>query len=151
MFMNNIKLFDKNEKELETLMQAVKIYRDAIGMKFGIKKFVVLIMKSGKWHRTEGVEQPNQGKIRSFVEKETCKYLGILEADTITHAEMKEKFTKNTWKERENYSKPNYVEKNLIEGINTLIRYSGPFLKQARKLQQENSWRCIRPYIPEMT
>ena len=66
-------------------------------------------MKSGKWHRTEGIESPNQDKIRTPGEKETYKYLGILEADTIIHAEMKEKIKKNTSGERENYSKPNYV------------------------------------------
>ena len=39
---------------------------------------------------TEGIEQPNQENIRTCGEKETFKYLGILEADTIRRAEMKE-------------------------------------------------------------
>ena len=47
-------------------------------------------MKSGKWQMTEWTELPNQGKIRTFGEKETYKYLGILEADTIKQVEMKE-------------------------------------------------------------
>ena len=41
------------------------------------------IMKSGKWHMMDGMEQPNQEKIRMLGEKETSKYSGILEADTI--------------------------------------------------------------------
>ena len=48
-------------------------------------------MKSGKRHMTEGIELPNQEKIRTLREKETYKYLGILEADTIKQEEMKEK------------------------------------------------------------
>ena len=40
---------------------------------------------------TEGIQQPNQEKIRTLGKKETYKYLGILEADTIKHVEMKEK------------------------------------------------------------
>ena len=28
-------------------------------------------MKSGKWHLTDGMEQPNQDKIRTIGEKET--------------------------------------------------------------------------------
>ena len=40
---------------------------------------------------TEGIELPNQEKIR---EKGTYKYLGILEADTIKHVGMKEKIKK---------------------------------------------------------
>ena len=43
---------------------------------------------------TEGIAQPNQGKIRMLGEKETYKYLGILEVDTIKHMEMKEKIQK---------------------------------------------------------
>ena len=75
-------------------------------------------------------------KIRMIREKETYKYLGILEADTIRQVEMKEKFQENlrrTWKllEAELHSR------NLIKGMNTwavlLVRYSGPFLKWTRE------------------
>ena len=38
MYMDDIKLFAKNEKELETLIKAVRIYNDDIGMEFGMKK-----------------------------------------------------------------------------------------------------------------
>ena len=44
----DIKLFAKNEKELETLIHAVKIYSQDIGMRFGIEKCAMLVMKSGK-------------------------------------------------------------------------------------------------------
>ena len=37
------------------------------------------------------MQQPNQDKIRMHGEKETYKYQGISEADTIKHAEMNEK------------------------------------------------------------
>ena len=40
-------------------------------------------MKSGKRHMIEGMELPNQHKIGTIGEKETYKYLGILEVDTI--------------------------------------------------------------------
>ena len=40
----------------------------------------------------EGTELPNQDKIRTLGGKETNKYWGILEADIIKHAEMKEIF-----------------------------------------------------------
>ena len=35
--MDDIKLFAKNKKELEILIQAVRIYTDDIGMEYGIK------------------------------------------------------------------------------------------------------------------
>ena len=83
MYMDDIKLFAKNEKELETLIHTVRIYSQDKGMEFGIEKCAVLVMKSGKRHLTDGMELPNQDKIKTLAENETYKYLGILEADTI--------------------------------------------------------------------
>ena len=37
MYMESIKLFVKNEKELETLIQAVRIYNQAISMENGVE------------------------------------------------------------------------------------------------------------------
>ena len=91
MYMDDIKLFSKNEKELETLIQVVIIYRDDIGMEFGIEKRDMLIMRSGKRQMMEGIEIPNQEKIRTFEENENCKYLGILGADTFKQAKIREK------------------------------------------------------------
>ncbi len=79
----------KKEKELETLILTVRIYSQDIGMEFGIEKCTLLVMKSGKQHLTDGIELPNQDKIRMLAENETYKYLGILEADTIKQVEMK--------------------------------------------------------------
>ena len=50
MYMDGIKLFTKNEKELETLINGVKIYSQDIEMEFGIEKCAMLVMKSGKRH-----------------------------------------------------------------------------------------------------
>ena len=48
MYMDDIKLFAKNEKELETLIDAVRIYSQDLGMEFCIEKCSMLVMKSGK-------------------------------------------------------------------------------------------------------
>ena len=63
----------KNEKELETLIDALRIYNQDIGMGFGIEKCAMFVMKSGKWHLTDGMELPNQYKIRTLGEKEAYK------------------------------------------------------------------------------
>ena len=54
MYMDDIKLFAKNEKELETLIHTVRIYSRDIGMEFSIEKCAMLVMKSGKRHLTDG-------------------------------------------------------------------------------------------------
>ena len=94
MYMNDIKLFAKNEKELGSLIHAVRIYSQDIGMEFGIEKCAMLVMKSGKRHTTDGIELPNQDKIKMLAVNETFKYLCILEADTIIQVEMKDKIKK---------------------------------------------------------
>ena len=43
----------------------------------------MLIMRSRKGQMTEEIELPNQQKVRTLIEKEIYKYLGILEVDTI--------------------------------------------------------------------
>ena len=70
-------------------------------------------MESRKRQMIEGIELPNQDKIRMLGEKESYKYLVILEVDTIEHAEMKEK---NAPGEQENNSKPNYIAEISLKG-----------------------------------
>ena len=137
MYMDDIKLFAKNEKELETLIHAVRIYSQDIGMEFGIEKCAMLVMKSGKRHMTDGIELPNQDRIRTLEEKETYKYSGILEADTIKQVQMKDTIQKEYVRRTRKLLETKLSNRNLIKGINTwavpLVRYSGPFLKGTRE------------------
>ena len=61
----------KNEKKLETLIQAVRIYSQNIGMEYGREKCAMLIMRSRKWQM---MKLPNQENIRMLREKESYKY-----------------------------------------------------------------------------
>ena len=91
-----------------------------------------------KWKRqlTDGMELPNQDKIRMLAENETYKYLGILEAVTIKQEEMKEKIKKEYFRTRKLLG-AKLSSRNLIIGINTwavpFIRYFGPLLKWTRE------------------
>ena len=123
----------KNEKELETLIHAVRIYSKDIGMEFGKEKCAMLVIKSGKRHLTGGMELPNHDKIRKLGENETYKYLGILEADTVKQVEMKDKIQKKYLRRTRKLIETKLSYRNPIKGINTwavpLVKYSGPFLK----------------------
>ena len=131
MYMDGIKLFTKNEKELETLIRAVRIYSQDIGMESGIEKCARLVMKSGKRHLTDGMELPNQEKNRTLGENETYKYLRILEAD-----KMKDKILKEYLSRTRKLLETKISSRNLIKVINTwdvfLGRCWGPFLKWTR-------------------
>ena len=70
------------------LIHAVRIYSQDIGIEFGREKCAMLVMKCGKRQITDGMELPNQDKIKTLAENETYTYLGILEADTMKQVEM---------------------------------------------------------------
>ena len=132
------------KKNGETLIHAVRIFSQDIGMEFGIEKCAMLVMKSGKRHLTDGMELPNQD---TPAEDETW-YLGILEAEIIKQVEMKDKIQKEHLRRTRKLLETKLSNRNLIKGINTwavpLFRYTGPFLKWSKE-------QCIRHYIPETT
>ena len=115
MYMDDIKLFAKNEKELEILVHAVRIYSQIIGMEFGMEKCARLVMKSGKRHMTDGMGLPHHDRIRTHEENETYKYLGILEANTIKQDTIRKEYLRRTRKLLET----KLSCRNLIKGINT--------------------------------
>ena len=115
MYMDDIKLFAKNEKEMETLIHAVRIYSQDIGMEFGIEKCAMLVMKSGKRHMTDEMELPNHDRIRTLEENETYKYLGILEADTIKQVQMKDLIRKEYLRRTRKLLETKLSSRNLIK------------------------------------
>ena len=74
MYMSDIKVFSKKEKELVTLIQTIKIYIQNIGMEFGMEKCAMLIRKSVEKETTKRIELPYQKSIRTLEGKENYKY-----------------------------------------------------------------------------
>ena len=79
----------------------------------------MLVMKSGKRHLTDGMELQSQDKITTLGEKETYKYLGILEADTIKQVEMKDNIKKEYLRRTRKLLQTKLSSRNLIKEINT--------------------------------
>ena len=73
MYKNDLKIFTKNEKYLETLIWKMRIYCQDAEIEFPIEKCAVLTRKSGKRETMEGTEQSKQGSIRMLKEKENYK------------------------------------------------------------------------------
>ena len=71
-------------------------------------------MKSGKRHMTDRMELPNQDKVRTLGEKETYKFLSILEADTIKQVEMKEKNKKVSQENQKTMQQKPYIRKKYL-------------------------------------
>ena len=86
-----------------------------MGMEFCMRKCPVLVMKSGKPHLTDGMEQPNQEKIKTLGEKETYKYLDILEVNTIKQVKMKEKIKRKYLERTRKLLETKLCRKNLSQ------------------------------------
>ena len=85
---------------------------------------------------TEGVELQNQDKARTLGEKEIYKDLRILEADTIKHAEIKEKNLKEYIRRTRKLHCRNMIKEVNACGV-PLVRYTEPFLKWEKEEFQE--------------
>ena len=55
LFMNDLKLYSKSEKALDSLIQTIRIFSEDIGMQFGIDKCVMLVVKRGKTVKSDGI------------------------------------------------------------------------------------------------
>ena len=90
MYMDYIKIFVKNEKELETLTQTIRIYR--ILNRIWNLECTMPIQKERR-ETKEGAEFQNQEITKTFEEKENYKYLGILKVNTIKNSTSEKKKT----------------------------------------------------------
>ena len=66
--MDHLKLYGKSENEIKGLVSTVKVFSQDIGMEFGIKKCVVIIMNRRKIKSRDGIELPSGEKIREIKE-----------------------------------------------------------------------------------
>ena len=73
--MDDLKLYAKNEKGLESLVQTARIFNDDLGMKFGIDKCATLVLKWGKITKFDGISLPDRRVMKSLIEEAGYKYL----------------------------------------------------------------------------
>ena len=94
--MDDLKLYGKNKKQVDTLVNTVHIFSKDIGMEFGISKCAVLIMKWEKTCICRVIVLPHAQVIRGLEEGDGYKYLylGTLEADDVKHNDIKQSISK---------------------------------------------------------
>ena len=126
-FMDDLKLFARNENEIDSLVQTVQACCGDIGMEFGISKCAVLSMKRGKKSVAKHIVLPT-GESMIEPDDDGYKYLGILELDDIMTKEMKEKVRTSYFKRLKLLLRSKLNAKNLFLAINSwavaVIRYA---------------------------
>ena len=58
--MDDLKLYCKSKRALESLIQTVRIFSKDIGKQLGIDKYDMLVMKKGKIVKPDGIKLPNE-------------------------------------------------------------------------------------------
>ena len=132
LYIDYLKLYAKNEKELDLLVQTVKVFSKDIGMDLGIEKCSTLVMKRKKKTTSDGIKLPDNIVIKSLKEGEGYKYLGILQIDEVQETDMKRNVS-NEYKRRvRKILETKLNGGNIIKGINSsaipILRYSAAFL-----------------------
>ena len=71
LFMDDLKLYSRSKKRLDSLGQTVRVFSEDIGMEFGVEKCSMLVMEKGKIVKSVGIELPNGKVIKSLREGES--------------------------------------------------------------------------------
>ena len=124
LYMDDLKLYGKKEREIDSLINTVRIFSDDIGMKFGLEKCARLVVERGKVKQTDGL-QLNIGNIQDVEVSQGYKYLGILQGQENLQQEVKSKATHLYFKRVKQVLKSKLNGQNKIQAINT---YAMPVL-----------------------
>ena len=72
LFMDDLKLYAKDIRQLDSLVQTVRIFSNDIGIEFGIQKCAMVELKRGKMIHSNRIDLPERQKLNhSGKEKDT--------------------------------------------------------------------------------
>ena len=132
LFLDNLKLYSRNEKGFDSLVQAVCVFSEDIGMEVGTEICAVLVIEKGKIVKPVGIKLPDGKVIKSLQEAESYKYLAILEADKFVEEKTELSVSKEYIKRLRKVLKSKLNGGNLTRGVNnlavSLLRYSAAFV-----------------------
>ena len=131
LLVDDLKLYSRSEKGLDTLVQTVRVFNKDIGMEFGIEISAMLVVEKGKIVKSVGIELPD-GKVIKSLQAGESYCLGILEAGKLLEEKMKFNVSKEYIRRIRKVLKSKLNGGNLVRGANTsavsLLRYSAAFV-----------------------
>ena len=92
-YVDDLKLYGKNDKELDGLLCSVKKFSDDIGMRFGLDKCAKTTFIWGRLTSTSEMKLNEVTSIRELDQEETYKYLGTDKGDGIQHAKTSKSYS----------------------------------------------------------
>jgi len=120
LIIHDLKLYGRNDREIESLVHTVGIFSEDNGMQYGIEKCATIKLQDGKIKHTEDIVLPNAHVIRE-VKEDGYKYLGVLETDPIKNNEMKDKVKMEYLRRVRKVLQSKLNGGNMISAISTWI------------------------------
>ena len=118
--MDDLKLYAKNDEQLEGLLKTVKMFSDDINMQFGLDKCAKAAFMRGKLAKILSSELDKANSIQDTDQEGTHKYLVINEGDGIQLSKMKEKVRKEYYRRVKLALRNELTAGYKIPAINTL-------------------------------
>ena len=125
LYMDDLKLYAKSEKDIDSLVNTARIFSEDINMNFGLEKCAKVTIKRGKKESGHGITLPEGKEIKNLEIEEEYKYLGLLESDEFNSTRIKEKAKQEYKKRLRLILKSKLHGRNQITAINT---YALPIL-----------------------
>ena len=122
-FKEDLKIYGKNENQLDSIVQSVRVVSEDLRMEFGISKCATLVMKRGKLINCEGINMRDKVIRAMKGDDDGYKYLGVLEVDDRKHTEMKGKVQKEYFRRVRKIRKSKLNGGNIIKAINAIERF----------------------------
>ena len=119
-YLNNLKLFAKDDHKLEGLLQTVKKFSDDIGMKYGLEKCTKATFFKGRLEKSTSIELDSSMEMKELEQEEVYKSLGVNESSGIQHATMKGKTRKEHYRRVWTILKTELNSANRIQTVHTL-------------------------------
>ncbi|XP_026685290.1 uncharacterized protein LOC113470790 [Diaphorina citri] len=120
LYMDDLKLFGKNENELKMLLDLVAGYSIDIKMEFGVEKCAKAIVQRGKLVITENIKINEEMEVKQLEQDNTYKYLGIEESNEIKCEKMKKLIEKEYKRRLRMILSSELNARNKIQALNTL-------------------------------
>ena len=119
LYMDDLKLYARNEKMLTEMISTVNIFSQSICMEFGLEKCAKINITRGKVSHRENIN-PDPEAIRDLEPGETYKYLGIEENSTTSNIHMKDKLRKEYFRRLRLILQTELTSRNKVMAINSL-------------------------------
>ena len=120
LFMDDLKLFAKNDQQLQGLLNIIKQFSDDIRMEVGLAKCPKATFSRGKLLKANNITLDTTTIIKDLEPEESYKYLGVTEGDRIQHSSMREKIRKKCFRRVRTILRSELNARNRIDAINSL-------------------------------